>query len=161
MKPRVFARGAFLVAGVKGSGDETAKAWGAFMKMNKLNPLTNIAGEEGYEIRMYPSEGPGEVHVGLAVKDAAVPPEYRVFPVPASTYAEFEIRPAKGYESSNADMNEWLAENAGVYREVLLDGEHYAIEVYDTRYKGDKDPDSIVGILMPIVPVADPRDRLP
>jgi len=153
MKPRVFAREAFIVAGVTGSGNETGKAWDAFMKLNKLNPLTNKTGEEGYEIRMYPSEGPGEVHVGLAVKDTRVPPEYRVFSMSASTYAEFEIRPAKGYESSNAGINRWLAENAGLYREVLLDGKHCAIEVYDARYKGDKDPDSVVGILVPIIDV--------
>ena len=150
MKPRVFAREAFIVAGVVGSGDETGKAWDAFVKLNKLNPLTNKAGEEGYEVRMYPAEGPGQVHVGMAVKDSRVPPEYKVLSVPASMYAEFEIRPAKGYESSNAEMNQWLAENADVYREALLNGKHYGIEVYDARYKGDKDPDSVVGILMPI-----------
>ena len=144
------------MAGVRGSGDETGKAWDAFMRLSKLIPLTNKAGEEGYEVRMYPAEGPGEVHVGLAVKDAGIPPEYKVLFVPASKYAEFEIRPAKGYESSNAEMNRWLSENAQVYQELLLDGKHYTIEVYDSRYKGDKDPDSVVGILMPIRAVSRP-----
>ena len=154
MKPRIFEREAFMVAGITGRGDETAKAWDGFMKLNKLNPLTNKAGEEGYEVRMYTAEGPGEVHVGFVVKDSNVPPEYKVLSVPACTYAEFEIRPAKGYESSNAEMNGWLTENAETYREAFLDGKHYAIEVYDARYKGDRDPDSVVGILMPIRPGA-------
>lgn len=156
MKPRVFERDAFIVAGVTGSGDETGKAWDSFMKLNKVSPLTNKAGDEGYEVRMYPAEGPGQVHVGFEVKDSHVPPEYKVLFLPASTYAEFEIRPAKGYESSNAEMNRWLAENAGAYREVLLDNKHYAIEVYDARYKGDKDADSVVGILMPVRSAAGP-----
>ncbi len=156
MKPRVFERGAFMVAGVTGSGGETGKAWNSFRKLNKTSPLANKVGEDGYEVRIYPAEGPGEVHVGFAVKDAHVPPEYKVLSLPACTYAEFEIRPSKGYQSGNAEMNRWLAENAETYREALLDGRHYAIEVYDARYKGDRNPDSVVGILMPISPVLVP-----
>ena len=124
------------------------------MKLNKIDPLKNKVGEEGYEIRMYPGgEGPGEVHVGVRVKDTRVPAEYKVISVPASIYAEFEIYPSKGYESSNAAMNKWLAENAGVYKEKLLSGKHFAIEIYDKRYKGDKGPGIGGGILVPIVSV--------
>ena len=65
MEPKIFSKEAFIVAGVTGSGDETGKVWEAFMKLNKINPLKNQVGEEGYEIRMYPGgEGPGEVHGG-------------------------------------------------------------------------------------------------
>ena len=157
MKPKIISKKAFLVAGVTGSGDETAKAWEAFMKLNKINPLKNKVSEEGYEIRMYPGgEGPGKVHVGVQVKDASVPAEYKVFSLPAFKYAEFEIYPSKGYESSNAEMSKWLEENAGAYREGRLDDKNFAIEVYDKRYKGDKDPTSVVGILVAIMP-ADSR----
>ncbi len=153
MKPRIFERDAFMVAGVMGSGDETGKTWDALRKLTSTSPLANKVGEDGYEVRMYSGEGAGEVHVGFAVKNSHVPPEYKVLSLPARTYAEFEIRPAKGYESSNAEMNRWLAEHAGTYREALLDGRHYAIEVYDARYKGDRDPNSVVGILMPVIPL--------
>ncbi|MHB8104252.1 MAG: GyrI-like domain-containing protein [Dehalococcoidales bacterium] len=153
MKPKIVKKEAIMVAGVTGSGDETGKAWEAFMKLEKISPLDNKTGEEGYEIRMYPAEGPGEVHVGVPVKDSRVPAEYKVVSVPGSLYAEFEIYPAKGYGSSNEAMDKWLYENAKVYREVLFDGKHYAIEVYDKRFKGDKDPASVVGILVPIAKV--------
>ncbi len=156
MKPRIFERDAFMVAGVTGRGDETGEAWDSFRKLNKVSPLANKVGEDGYEVRIYPAEGPGEVHVGFEVKDTHVPSEYKVLSVPTCMYAEFEIRPAKGYESGNSEMNLWLAENAATYREALIDGRHYAIEVYDARYKGDRDPDSVVGILMPISPVLVP-----
>ena len=80
MKPRISAREAFIVAGVTGSGNETGKAWDAFMKLNKLNPLTNKTGEEGYEIRMYPLEGLGEVHVGLETQPKSPKsPKYQHF----------------------------------------------------------------------------------
>jgi predicted transcriptional regulator YdeE len=153
VKPKIISKDAFLVAGVTGSGDETAKAWEAFTKLNKINPLTNKTAEEGYEIRIYPAECPGEIHVGMPVKDTKVPAEYKVVKVPASLYAEFEIYPSKGYESSNAKMNKWLAENASIYKEAMFNGKHFAIEVYDKRYKGDKDPASVVACLVPVARV--------
>jgi len=153
MEPKIFSKEALLIAGVTGSGDETGKAWGAFTKLNKINPLQNKVGEDGYEIRMYSGEGPGEVHVGLQVRDARVPAEFKVVSLPASMYAEFEIYPSKGWESSNTEMNNWLSENTGVYKERRLGDKSYAVEVYDKRYKGDRDPASVVGILVPIAPV--------
>jgi predicted transcriptional regulator YdeE len=150
MEPKIIQKEAMIIAGVAGSGDETAKAWEAFMKISKVSPLKNQLGEEGYEVRIYPVEGPGKIHVGVKVKDASVPREYKVFFIPAATYAEFEIFPSKGYESSNDIMSKWLEVNANLYKEALLDGMKYAIEVYDQRYKGDKDPKSVVGCWVPI-----------
>lgn len=153
MEPKTLSKEALLIAGVTGSGDETGKVWEAFMKLDKINPLKNKVGEDGYEIRMYPGEGLGEVHVGMRVKDTRVPAEYKVISLPPSLYAEFEIYPSKGYTSSNDEMEKWLSENAGVYKEGHLGDKTFAVEVYDKRYKGEKDPTSVVGILVPIVPV--------
>lgn len=154
MEPKIFSKEAFLIAGVAGSGDETAKVWRTFMKLDKINPLKNQIGEEGYEVRMYPGEeGPGKIFVGVQVKDSSVSKEYKLFFVPATTYAEFEIYPAKGYDSSNAEMSKWLEDSAKTYRQSLLDGMHYGIEVYDKRFKGNDNQESIVGFLEPIVKV--------
>ncbi len=150
MKPRIFEKEAFIIAGVAGSGDETAQAWETYMKLEKINPVKNQVGEEGYEVRLYPVEGPGKVHVGVRVRDADIPLEYTVFSIPAATYAEFIIYPAKGYGSSNAKMNKWQEDNAGTYKEMLLDGMHFAIEVYDKRFKGSDNPESVVPIWIPI-----------
>jgi predicted transcriptional regulator YdeE len=153
MEPKIIRKEAFWVAGISGGGDETGKAWEAFTKLNKVNPLKNKVSEEGYEVRIYSGEGPGRVHVGVLVKDAGVPAEYKLVSLPASLYAEFEIYPSKGYTSSNAEMNAWLADNASIYKQGRLGEMAYAVEVYDKRYKGDKDPESVVGILVPIAPV--------
>ena len=45
MKPKILKKDALLIAGVTGSGDETGKAWGAFMKIQKMRPLKNQVGE--------------------------------------------------------------------------------------------------------------------
>ncbi|MBN1161030.1 MAG: GyrI-like domain-containing protein [Dehalococcoidales bacterium] len=154
MEPKIITKEAFLIAGVAGSGDETAKVWQTYMKLEKMNPLKNQVGEAGYEVRMYPGEeSMGKIHVGVQVKDSNVPKEYKLFFMPAATYAEFEIYPAKGYESSNAEMSKWLEDNTGTYKEALLDGLHFGIEVYDKRFKGNDNPESVVGFLVPIVKV--------
>jgi predicted transcriptional regulator YdeE len=153
MKPRILKKEAFLIAGIAGSGDETAKVWETYMKLEKVSPLKNQVGEVGYEVRLYPADGPGKIHVGVQVKNASVPKEYKLFFVPAATYAEFDIYPAKGYESSNAVMSKWLEDNAGTYKPALADGMHYGIEVYDQRFKGNDNPESVVGFLEPLVKV--------
>ena len=154
MEPKIYSREAMMIAGVSGSGDETGKVWETYMKLEKLNPLKNSIGEIGYEIRMYPGgQGPGEVHIGMQVKDENVPPEYKILTVPESLYAEFEIYPAKGYGSSNEAMEKWLSDNADKYKQRYINDKAYGIEVYDERFKGNEDPDSVVGIIVPIVPV--------
>ena len=47
MKPKIVKKEAFIIAGIAGSGDETGKAWGAFMKIQKMHPLKNQAVESG------------------------------------------------------------------------------------------------------------------
>lgn len=151
MEPRIIEKEARAIAGVSGSGDETGKAWQTFMKLNKLNPLNNKLGEEGYEIRIHSGEGPGDIHIGLSVKDADIPAEYKLFFLPASMYAVFEIYPSRGYESSNEKINNWLSDNAETYKQKRMGDRYYTLEVYDDRYKNDKDPESVVDILIPVV----------
>ena len=154
MEQKIVEKEAFLLAGVAGGGDETAKVWQTFMKLEKMNPLKNQVGETGYEVRMHPGEeGPGKVFVGVPVKDSRVPREYKLFFVPAATYAEFEVYPARGYESGNAEMSKWLEDNAATCKQAMLDGMHYGLEVYDRRFKGNDNPESVVGFLVPIVKV--------
>jgi predicted transcriptional regulator YdeE len=154
MEPKIIQKEAFLVAGISGAGDETARTWEAFTKIEEMHPLPNRIGEEGYEIRLDQAGGPGKIHVGVAVYSPDIPLEYKIFYVPTATYAEFEIYPAKGYQSSNAAMNQWLLENEKTYRQAFIDGKTYAIEVYDKRYKGEKEPASVVGIWIPLIPAA-------
>jgi predicted transcriptional regulator YdeE len=151
MEPKIYKKEAMIIAGVSGSGDETGKAWQDYMKLEKLNPLKNTVEEAGYEVRMYPGGvGPGQVHIGMNVTDTNVPPEYKCLSVPASLYAEFLIYPAKGYGSSNEEMETWLSDNADKYTQRSMDGNAYGIEVYDERFKGNEDPESVVGILVPV-----------
>jgi predicted transcriptional regulator YdeE len=151
MEPKIYEKEAMLIAGVSGSGDETGKVWEDYMKLEKLNPLKNTVEPVGYEVRMYPGGvGPGNVHIGMNVSETNVPPEYKCLSVPASLYAEFLIYPAKGYGSSNEDIETWLSDNADKYTQRYMDGNAYGIEVYDERFKGNEDTESVVVMLVPL-----------
>jgi hypothetical protein len=50
-------------------------------------------------------------------------------------------------------MSEWLEDHAATHKEILLDGMHYGIEVYDRRFKGNDNPESVAGFLEPIFKV--------
>ncbi|UCC17263.1 MAG: GyrI-like domain-containing protein [Dehalococcoidales bacterium] len=151
MEPKLYEKEAMIIAGVSGNGDETGKVWEDYMKLEKLNPLKNTLDAAGYEVRIYPGgTGPGKVHIGMNVTDTKVPPEYKCLSVPASLYAEFLIYPAKGYGSSNEEMDAWLSDNADKYTQRYIDGNPYGIEVYDERFKGNGDSESIVGMLIPL-----------
>lgn len=154
MEPKIFKKEALFIAGVSGSGDETGRAWETYMKLEQISPLANTTDKAGYEVRLYPGDtGPGEVHVGMSVSDGNVPAEYKVLSLPASLYAEFLIYPSKGYESSNEEMEKWLSDNSERYRQRYIDNKAYGIEVYDERFKGNDNPESVVPIMVPLEPV--------
>ncbi len=151
MESRIHFRESMILAGVQGAGEETASVWKSYMKLEKVCPLENSIDKAGYEVRLYPGgEGPGKVFVGMSVASRAVPPEYQIMELPASLYAEFAIFPSKGYGSSNEAIERWLYDNSERYRQRLLDGNSYGIEVYDERFKGSDNAESIVGILVPL-----------
>ena len=154
MEPKIYEKEAMPIAGVSGSGDVTGEVWEAYVKLEKISPLANMIDKAGYEVRTYPGDkGPGEVHIGMSVRDRNVPAEYKMLALPASLYAKFEIYPAGGYESSNEEMERWLSDNSEKYRQKYIGDKAYGIEVYDERFKGNNNPESVVPVLVPIEPV--------
>ena len=150
--PRLIDRDGMLIAGVSGDGSKTGEIWDRFMKLNERIGLPNKVSDNGYEIRIYDGKK-CECHVGLAVSDEKVDSSFAIFRLPASKYASFDVYVAKGYDSGNSAMDEWLARNKSLYSQRTYDGKFYAVEYYDERFNGDED-DSIVEIWVPIEKVA-------
>lgn len=148
VNPAIIRRGPLRIAGAQGDGNQTGEVWQRFMRLSDEKPLTNAVSESGYEVRLY--EGNRcIVHVGQCVS-GAVDPAYSVLTLPASQYASFDVYVARGYESENSAMDEWLATNADSYTQRRLDPEtDYCVEFYDERFQGDES-DSIVEIWVPI-----------
>ncbi|MFV0399683.1 MAG: AraC family transcriptional regulator [Oscillospiraceae bacterium] len=148
LNPNIIKRSELIVAGVSGDGFQTAEVWDAFEKLHKEKPLANRESDNGYEVRLHDGST-ATVHVGYLVSGDEVDPAYEVIKLPATQYASFDVYVAKGYDSENSAMNEWLATNSQGYSERLLGDVHFCVEYYDERFNGSE-AGSIVEIWIPI-----------
>jgi AraC-type DNA-binding domain-containing proteins len=148
VNPKIIKRNKLIIAGVTGDGHKTGEVWERFMELVKAVEMPNKLSDNGYEIRIY-DETKCTVHVGYAVSDAGIDKRLTALTLPASHYAAFDVYPAKGYESENSAMDEWLETNEKGYSQRLLNGKSYAVEFYDERFNGNE-ADSIVEIWVPI-----------
>lgn len=157
--PRIITRDSLVIAGVAGDGDKTCKLWQQFTELNKIVPLKNKMDDNNYEVRIYSDNGECRCHVGICVKEPAVPAGYELLTVPGSMYAAFDVCPVQGYESQNEAMDRWLKDNGELYEQIRMDNDYFSVLLYDKRYKGESDPESIVEIGVPITAIHDPERR--
>lgn len=148
VNPKIISREEIIIACTNGDGNETLKVWQAFEKLSTDKPLNNKLSDNGYEVRIYDGEN-CTVYTGLSVTDEQIDSGYTIFNIPASKYASFDVYPAKGYDSENNAMDEWLSTNDEGYTERLINNQHYCVEFYDERFKGEE-AGSIVEIWVPI-----------
>lgn len=146
--PRLIKKESLLIAGITGDGNKTGELWKDFMDMRAEKILDGKLSDNGYEIRIY-SEDTSICHVGVCVTDGNVNSDYALFRLPAAEYASFDVYVAKGYDSENSAMNEWLESNKGKYVQKLHEGKPYVVEFYDERFNGGS-ADSIVEIWLPV-----------
>jgi len=83
------------------------------------------------------------------VADTEIDGVFSLMKLPASIYASFEVYVARGYDSENEAMDEWLEANRERYTQRKCDGKPYVVEFYDERFDGDSE-NSIVEIWVPI-----------
>lgn len=147
VNPRIIKKNALTIAGAAGEGAKTAEVWQQFMRFIAETDVPNKRSESGYEVRS-DEAGACEVCVGYSIEGVA-PPSFAVCHLPASEYAAFDVYVARGYESENAAMEEWLSTNDKGYRQRKFDGKDVVVEYYDERFDGDAEH-SIVEIWVPI-----------
>jgi hypothetical protein len=144
MQPKIIKKDRLYITGLTGDGAKTGEVWNDFARRYNVNPFPK-ADEAGHEIRFGES-----VHVGFQTASAAEGGEYSFVELPATEYAVFDVFVAKGYDSENDAMNQWLADNAAIYRQRELDGRLYVVESYNEKFKGGSAPDSMVEIWIPL-----------
>ena len=147
VNPRIIRRDALDIAGVSGDGAKTGEVWGRFCELDAKIDIPNRLSKSGYEARVYDGSA-CQVYVGYSVVGAVDAP-FSVYHLPAGAYAAFDVYVARGYDSENVAMDEWLKTNDRGYRQRLVDGKNVAVEYYDERFNGEAE-DSIVEIWVPI-----------
>jgi len=153
MQPNIIRRDKLYIAGLTGDGVKTGEAWNHFDTQYKENPFPK-ADENGYEIRFYNGDKTAvrgqDIHVGFAAESADPIDRFTTIVLPATDYAVFDVYVAKGYDSSNAAMNHWLADNSAQYTPRMMNGSGFVVECYDEKFKNGDKPDSIVELWVPI-----------
>jgi len=149
MRPEIISRDRLVIMGLTGEGSKTGEVWEEFEKRYGKEPFPK-ADACWYEIRFYDTPRAKDVHVGAATEGAGDIGEFTAVALPASQYAVFDVYVAQGYDSGNAQMEQWLADHAGQYRQGWLDGAGYVVECYNEKFKGGGQPDSIVEIWVPV-----------
>lgn len=152
MEPVIISKGILHIAGVSGSGAQTGELWSRFSQESDRRMPTDPLSVDGYEVRIYTEAG-CDCHVGIPVEtDIEQPDPFTVLTLPASEYAVFDVHVAQGYDSKNAEIDEWLGNN-GLFRQRQLDGRDYIVEYYGEQFHGAA-PDSIVELWAPVAKIA-------
>lgn len=153
MQPKIISRDGLFVAGLTGDGAKTGEVWNDFDNQYNGKPFPK-ADECGYEIRFWDGEKPAvhgkDIHVGFLTENAGNIDGFTTVALPAAEYAVFDVYVAKGYDSGNAEMDKWLADNSAQYKQLMIDGVAFVVECYNKKFKGGDKPDSVVEIWIPV-----------
>lgn len=146
--PKIIKKEKLLIPGITGDGYKTRELWQHFCELYEKIGFKNKLSENSYEVRIY-NVNKCTCHVGVCVSSSEVDSVFTLLKLPASTYASFEVYVARGYDSENDAMDEWLEANKKKYKQRRINGNPYVVEFYDERFNGDSE-DSIVEIWIPI-----------
>ncbi|MCL2447105.1 MAG: GyrI-like domain-containing protein [Oscillospiraceae bacterium] len=153
-QPKIVKRDKFHVTGLSGDGAKTSELWGEFTALYEQHPFKKV-NADAYEIRFWgceksPAAGK-DVHVGFL---SAEPVDgFLSITLPVTEYAVFDVYVAQGYESGDAAMEKWLADNASQYKSMALDGLGLILFCYNEKFKDGNQSDSIVELWLPIIKI--------
>lgn len=149
MEPKLIDRGETVLVGAVSEGGDISQLWQAF-DTQEIEINHKVDGTY-YELRTYP-EGPQsgkapEYLAGVEVTvEEEIPEGLVVRRLPAGRYAVFTHCLADGgFAGCNDAMNAWL-EN-GPYKLSA----NASIQVFDARFKGPENPESVIDFLLPVV----------
>lgn len=153
MQPKMISKGRLYITGLTGDGAKTGEVWNDFENRYHEKPFPKVD-ENGYELRFFNGEksvAPGkDIHVGFLTDKEILDDRFITITLPIAEYAVFDVYVAKGYDSGNADMNQWLSENLAQYKQLTIDGTEFIVECYNEKFKGGDKKDSIVEIWIPV-----------
>jgi len=156
MRPKMIDMDELAITGLTGGGADPGAVWAAFDRRYNVSQFPRADGN-GYEIRFFTSRFSGktpdtdkDVHVGFLTKSGEDITGFSTVMLPAARYAVFDAAVANGYDSQNAAMEQWIADNAESYRVLEFHDCEYVIECYNEKFKGGNQPDSVVEIWLPV-----------
>ena len=149
MEPSIIDREETIFVGVVSEGEDIYQLWQTFdFHVKEIKHKIDGA---CYELHTYPEDPQSgnapEYLVSVAVTAVEDVPEGLVVRrLPAGRYAVFTHRLANGgFTGCNDTMNAWLKN--GTYKL----SPNASIQVFDARFKGPDNPESVIDFLLPVV----------
>ena len=152
MQPKILTRPEMTLVGIVGTGStvsdvDIAGLWKRFISLSQLI-AHQVDPEKGYELHIHQATSP-QMHfclVGVAVKKIeALPIEIFAKVVPAGRYAVFTHTFSHGgFGEAFKAVYAWLEGSPYQFAHP------FDIQVYDERFKGADDSESVIEILVPI-----------
>ena len=150
--PKIIEKSEMILIGIVGCGVDVrdidiSGLWQRFTEQE--HQIKHVVGEVGYELHIEEDKQP-RLHlclVGFEVSQIDdVPMEYLIKVIPPCKYARFTHTFREGdYGDAFVAAYQWI-ENSE-YKPAHA----YDIQVYDERFKGPDDPESMIDILIPII----------
>ncbi|MCL2409887.1 MAG: GyrI-like domain-containing protein [Oscillospiraceae bacterium] len=132
---------------------KTYELWNEFDSLYKNHSFKKVD-ENGYEVRFFDEEKSTihgkDIHIGFLTETTQSADGFSTIALPETEYAVFDILVAKGYDSGNAEMDKWLADNPAQYKQRLMDGMGFVVLCYNEKFKTGEAPDSVVEIWIPM-----------
>lgn len=156
MEPEIIEKPEMTLVGIVGCGSDVTDLdilglWQRFDTHEKQ--IQHRVEGTYYEVHIQEETSP-TLHFGLMGMEVEriedLPVELFVKVLPAAAYAQFTHRLADGdFGSAFQAVYDWIesSDYAPAHR--------YDVQVYDERFKGPEDPDSVLEILVPVVPRVD------
>ncbi len=153
MRPEIMTRSEMTLVGIVGTGEsvsdvDIAGLWERFIALEPEIPQ-KVDAETGYELHIQIDADPKRhfTLVGVQVEQLKpLPLEIFAKSVPGGTYAQFRYTfKDGGFGEAFRQVYAWFEESdyAPAYP--------FDIQVYDARFKGPSDPDSVIEILAPVI----------
>lgn len=157
MKIEIIERPEMILAGIVDSGSHVsqiniAELWKRFMEHSDAIP-NQVDKEKGYELHIEEDRSPRKHFLLIGVEVEKVehePIEIFTKVLPAGNYLRYTHQFSEGgYAQAFEALYDWLEDSN--YKPAHA----FDIQVYDARFNGPDDPESIVEILVPVVEKSD------
>ena len=152
MQPKIIKMDKRYIIGLFGQRSKQGGLWKEINERYAENPFNKT---DKYDCSIYfwgknPVAGKniffGFESDGAAEVDADV---FTKIELPACEWAIFEVKPAQWWKVGDKEVEGWIANNE-TYRWRKFNGAVYQLEYYKEKFKGARDPDSLMEVWYPL-----------
>lgn len=150
IQPKIVKLDKRYIVGLFGNRSKQSELWKDFDELYAKEPFTKA---DEYKCSIYfwgknpiPNKN---IFFGFESGSSADGNPFDTIEIPACEWAVFEVNPAKWWVSGDKKVEGWVANNTA-YHWRNYNGAVYQLEYYKEKFKGGRDPDSLMEVWYPL-----------